>query len=124
MAIFESGEDYLETILMLSESQDSVHAIDVVSKLGLSKPSVSIALKKLKASGYLTIDKNNHIHLTESGLEIANKIYERHKLLTDLLIRLGVEKNTAEDDACKLEHDMSDESWNKIKIYYENHIEK
>ncbi len=122
MPIFESGEDYLETILMLSESQDSVHAIDVVSKLGLSKPSVSIALKKLKESGYLTIDHNNHIHLTETGLEVANKIYERHKVLTDLLIRLGVSKDTAEEDACRLEHDMSDESWNKIKAYYENNL--
>lgn len=117
MSLFESGEDYLEAILMLSESQDSVHAIDVVTKLGYSKPSVSIALKKLKEGGYLTIDSNNHIHLTETGLEIAKKIYERHKILTDLLIKLGVNKETAEEDACKLEHDLSDESWNAIKNY-------
>lgn len=119
MSLFESGENYLEAILMLKESQDSVHAIDIVSKLGLSKPSVSIALKKLKDSGYITIDHNNHIHLTDSGLEIANKIYERHKILTDILIKLGVNKDLAEDDACKLEHDLSDESWRKIKNYYE-----
>lgn len=119
MSLFESGENYLEAILMLKESQDSVHAIDIVSKLGLSKPSVSIALKKLKDSGYITIDHNNHIHLTDTGLEIANKIYERHKILTDILIKLGVNKDLAEDDACKLEHDLSDESWEKIKNYYE-----
>ncbi len=75
MALLESGENYLEAILMLSESQNEVHAIDIVSKLGLSKPSVSIALKKLKDDKYITIDNNNHIHLTEKGLQIANKIY-------------------------------------------------
>ena len=117
MSLLESGENYLEAILMLSESQDSVHAIDIVSKLNLSKPSVSIALKKLKEDGYITIDHNNHIHLTDSGLEIANKIYDRHKLLTSILIKLGVSEDIAEDDACKLEHDLSDESWNAIKEY-------
>ena len=122
MSLLESGENYLEAILMLSESQDSVHAIDIVSKLGLSKPSVSIALKKLKDDGYISIDHNNHIHLTESGLEIANKIYERHKILTDIIVRLGVNKDIAEDDACKLEHDMSDDTWNAIKKYYEEKL--
>ena len=122
MSLLESGENYLEAILMLSESQDSVHAIDIVSKLGLSKPSVSIALKKLRDDGYLTIDHNNHIHLTDDGLKVANKIYERHKILTDIIIRLGVDKDTAEDDACRLEHDMSDKTWNDIKKYYEEKI--
>ena len=122
MSLLESGENYLEAILMLSESQDSVHAIDIVSKLGLSKPSVSIALKKLRDDGYLTIDHNNHIHLTDDGLKVANKIYERHKILTDIIIRLGVDKDTAEDDACRLEHDMSDKTWNSIKKYYEEKI--
>ncbi len=115
MSLFESGEDYLEAILMLSEKQDSVHAIDVVNKLGLSKPSVSIALKKLKDGGYLTIDHNNHIHLTDSGHDVASKIYDRHKILTSILIKLGVNEETAEEDACKLEHDLSDESWEAIK---------
>ena len=115
MALFESGENYLEAILMLSESQESVHAIDIVSKLGLSKPSVSIALKKLKDDNYINIDSNNHIHLTNKGLEIANKIYERHVILTSILVKLGVNKDIAEEDACKLEHDLSDESWNAIK---------
>ena len=115
MALFESGENYLEAILMLSEEQESVHAIDIVSKLGLSKPSVSIALKKLKDDSYIEIDENNHIHLTHKGFDIANKIYERNKTLTSILIKLGVNEEIAEEDACKLEHDLSDESWNAIK---------
>lgn len=115
MALFESGENYLEAILMLSETQETVHAIDIVSKLGLSKPSVSIALKKLKDDEYINIDQNNHIHLTNKGLDIAKKIYERHVILTSILIKLGVNKDVAEEDACKLEHDLSDESWSAIK---------
>ncbi len=117
MALFESGENYLEAILMLSETQETVHAIDIVSKLGLSKPSVSIALKKLKDDEYINIDQNNHIHLTNKGLDIAKKIYERHVILTSILIKLGVNKDVAEEDACKLEHDLSDESWSAIKEY-------
>ncbi len=115
MALFESGEDYLEAILMLSEQHDEIHAIDIVTMLGLSKPSVSIALKKLKDDNYINIDSNNHIHLTDKGYDIANKIYERHKILTSILVKLGVDESIAEDDACKLEHDLSDESWNAIK---------
>ncbi len=118
MSVYESGEDYLEAILMVSEKKDEVHAIDIVNELGFSKPSVSIALKKLKEQGYITIDEMNHLHLTDSGLEIANKIYERHKILTSILMYVGVSKETAEEDACKLEHDLSDESWNRIKEYY------
>ncbi len=115
MALFESGENYLEAILMLSETQETVHAIDIVSKLGLSKPSVSIALKKLKDDEYINIDQNNHIHLTNKGLDIAKKIYERHVILTSILIKLGVNRDVAEEDACKIEHDLSDESWSAIK---------
>ncbi len=115
MALFESGEDYLEAILMLSEEHDEIHAIDIVAKLGLSKPSVSIALKKLKDDNYIAIDGNNHIHLTDKGYSIASKIYERHKILTSILIKLGVSDEIAEDDACKLEHDISDESWKAVK---------
>jgi len=118
MSVYESGEDYLEAILMVSEKKDEVHAIDIVNELGFSKPSVSIALKKLKEQGYITIDEMNHLHLTDSGLGIANKIYERHKILTSILMYVGVSKETAEEDACKLEHDLSDESWNRIKEYY------
>lgn len=123
MKLLESGEDYLETIYMLSLKQQEIHAIDVVNALGYSKPSVSIALKKLKEDEYLTIDGDNHIHLTDKGLEIAKHVYERHKLLTDILITLGVNEKTAEADACKLEHDMSKESFEAIKAYY-NKIKK
>ncbi len=119
MSVYESGEDYLEAILMVSEKKDEVHAIDIVNELGFSKPSVSIALKKLKEQGYITIDEMNHLHLTDSGLEIANKIYERHKILTSILMYVGVTKETAEEDACKLEHDLSDESWERIKECYQ-----
>ena len=118
MSIYESGEDYLEAILMVSERKEDVHAIDIVNELGFSKPSVSIALKKLKEQGYITIDDNNHLHLTDSGLKIAQNIYERHKILTSILTSIGVEQKIAEEDACKIEHDLSDESWDKIKKYY------
>ena len=124
MRLFESGEDYLEAILMVSERKNEVHAIDIVNELGYSKPSVSIALKKLREQDYITIDENNHLHLTDKGLDIATKIYERHKVLTDILVKLGVNLKTAEDDACMLEHDLSDESWEAIKKYYMNRFEK
>ena len=118
MALFESGEDYLEAILMVSERKSEVHAIDVVNELGFSKPSVSIALKKLREQDYITIDEMNHLHLTEKGLDIAKKIYERHKILTSILEKLGVDEKNSEKDACKLEHDLSDVSWEAIKKYY------
>lgn len=118
MSIYESGEDYLEAILMVSERKEDVHAIDIVNELGFSKPSVSIALKKLKEQGYITIDEMNHLHLTKSGLEIANNIYERHKILTEILTSIGVSQEVAEEDACKIEHDLSLESWEKVKKYY------
>ena len=124
MALFESGEDYLEAILMVSERKPEVHAIDVVNELGFSKPSVSIALKKLRESGYITIDENNHLHLTEMGMNVANKIYERHKILTHILEKLGVDSENAENDACRLEHDLSDASWNAIKKYYVENFNK
>ena len=115
MPILESGENYLESIYRLSKSIDGVHAIDVVNDLGYSKPSVSIALKKLKENGYIIIDGNSHISLTKVGLEIAEKIYERHLVITSLLIKLGVDKKTAEEDACKIEHDLSAKSFNALK---------
>ena len=118
MALLESGENYLEAILMLSREKDGVHAIDIVNELNFSKPSVSIMLKKLKDEGYIEIDSNSHIHLLPSGLEIAERILERHELLTKILIDLGVEPKTAEDDACKIEHDLSEETFEAIKKYY------
>ena len=115
MNILESGEDYLEAILMLNEKKDGVHAIDIVEQLKITKPSVSVMLKKLREDGYITIDNDNHIHLTEKGLPIAEKVYDRHKFLTGLLIKIGVNEITAEEDACKIEHDLSDETYQKLK---------
>ena len=112
MALLKSGEDYLEVILTLSKKQTEIHAIDIVNELNYSKPSVSIALKKLKEKGYIEIDNQSHIHLTDEGLNIATGVYERHKLLTDILIHIGVPKDIAEDDACKIEHDLSDTTFN------------
>lgn len=123
MGLFESGEDYLEAILMVSERKSEVHAIDVVNELGFSKPSVSIALKKLREQDYITIDEMNHLHLTDKGMDIAKKIYERHKILTSILEKLGVDPSNAEKDACRLEHDLSDVSWEAIKNYYYKNLD-
>ena len=119
MKLYESGEDYLEAILMLSETKDGVHAIDIVEQLHITKPSVSVMLKKLREDDYITIDADNHLHLTEKGLPIAQKIYERHRVLTAMLIDMGVPKDIAEDDACKIEHDISDVTWEKLKEKYQ-----
>lgn len=118
MSLLESGENYLEAILRLSKKQTEIHAIDIVNILGFSKPSVSIALKKLKDDNYIVVDGNSHISLTEKGLEIATKIYERHVVITDLFIRLGVNEDVAEADACKIEHDISAETFDAIKKLY------
>ena len=118
MSVLESGENYLEAILMLSKEKDGVHAIDIVNDLGFSKPSVSIMLKKLKDEGYIEIDNNQHIHLLPEGLKIAEKILERHETLTEILTYLGVDHEIAEDDACKIEHDLSDVTFAQIKKYY------
>lgn len=115
MALLESGENYLETILMLSKEKKELHAIDIVNHLGYSKPSVSIMLKKLKENNYIMIDSNNHIFLTENGYKIAQKIYERHAILTTFLMNLGIDEKTAEDDACKIEHYLSEETIEAIK---------
>lgn len=124
MSLLESGENYLEAILMISERKKDVHAIDVVNELKFSKPSVSIMLKKLRDNGYIIIDENNHLHLTDEGMKIATKIYERHKILTAILKELGVSDEIAEEDACKIEHDLSDETWDKVRLYYKNKFEK
>lgn len=124
MAVLESGENYLEAILMISKEKDGVHAIDIVNNLGFSKPSVSIMLKKLKDEKYIDIDDNQHIHLLPEGLKIAEKIYERHQVLTDILEYLGVNPDTAENDACKIEHDLTDETFDAIKKIYLEKIKK
>ena len=115
MSLLESGENYLESILVLSEKQKEIHAIDIVNYLGYSKPSVSIMLKKLKEAGYIIINEESHIFLTDKGLEVASRIYNRHKLLKNFLISIGVSEDVAEDDACKIEHDLSDETIEAIR---------
>lgn len=111
----ESLEDYLEVILILSQKSPSVRAIDIASELNFSKPSVSVAMKKLKGRDYIFISEEGFIHLTESGKEIAEKVYECHRLLTDWLVYLGVDPKVAAIDACKMEHDISPESYEAMK---------
>ena len=118
MPIHESGENYLEAIYMLSEKQGSVRSIDVVNHLGFSKPTVSVAVHTLERNGFLTIGQEGHLHLTKTGLEIAERIYERHRVISSILIHLGVPADVALEDACKLEHDLSDISFEKIKDYF------
>lgn len=115
MNLQESGEMYLETILILSKKNPNVRAIDIGEYMGYSKPSVSRAMSILKSGGYVSVDPVGHITLTDSGLEIAEKIYERHTMLTKFLKRLGVDEKTAAEDACKIEHVISDESFEAIK---------
>lgn len=117
MAITEAVENYLETILILSKDQPNLHAIDICSYLGYSRPTVSIILKKMKDDGLVTVDDDNHITLTETGKAVAEQIYERHKLLSELLIHIGVSKKTALKDACKIEHDISDETFEALKNF-------
>lgn len=115
MALLESGEMYLETILILSRQKSCVRAIDVGEYMGFSKPSVSRAMGLLKNGGYVVADENGYLTLTDAGREVAERIYERHTVLTDLLIRLGVDRKTAVEDACKMEHYISSTSFTAIK---------
>ena len=115
MNIYESAENYLETILSLHETQGLVRSIDIANHLHFSKPSVSVAMKKLRESGYIEMDKEGFISLLPAGEEIARRIYERHKLLTRFFIHLGVSPEVAAADACKIEHDLSEETFQKIK---------
>lgn len=111
----ESLEDYLETILLLQKSAGQVRSIDIANEMNFTKPSVSIAMKNLREKGYITMADNGYITLTESGRERAESVLERHTILTDLLVRIGVSRDTAMADACKIEHDLSDESFEAIK---------
>ena len=122
MRLQESGEMYLESIYVLSKAQGTVRSIDISEYMGYSKPSVSRAVNLLKNGGYIAMDKDTLITLPDSGLEIAKKIFDRHPLLANLLIRLGVSEKTAAEDACKLEHSISDESFEAIRRYIENHM--
>ncbi len=121
MVIHESAEDYLESILVLKERRGIVHSIDIVNELGYSKPSVSIAMKKLRENGYISMSPDGSITLNESGLAIASRVYDRHKTITRLFVLLGVSPDAAAEDACKVEHDLSDETFGKIRQFVEQH---
>ena len=120
MKIKESAENYLETILVLSKKNGYVRSIDIATELDYSKPSVSVAMKNLREYGYITTDKDGYITLTDTGLEIALKMYERHVLITRWLVSLGVEEEIASEDACKIEHVLSKQTFDAIKRYVDS----
>ena len=115
MPIYESGEDYLETIYLLGKKKSGVHAVDVATELGFSKPSVTKAMNILKKNGYIVIDESNHIILTKTGTSRAEEVYARHCTVTVFLMSLGVSAETAEKDACRIEHIISAETFERIK---------
>jgi len=117
MKIHESGENYLEAILIIKQRQEHVRSIDIAKEMNFTKASVSRAVNKLKASDYITIDKNGFIDLTDQGFALASRIYERHRFFTDFLIYLGVDDKVAAEDACKIEHVLSIESYQAMKNY-------
>ena len=117
MNIHKSAEDYLEAMLMLKEERGYIRSIDVADKLGVTKPSVSYATKRLRENGYISFDPAGMIVLEPTGLEIAQRMLERHRLLTELLINLGVSPETAREDACKIEHDLSVETFDAIRAH-------
>ena len=121
MRLHESAENYLEAILILEQARAEVRSIDVVNHLGFSKPSVSVAMKRLREDGYVEMDSRGYLALTAPGREIAETIYERHRLIAEILMGLGVEEQVAYADACKIEHDISQESFEKMKAHYLAH---
>lgn len=118
MKMQESAENYLETILMLKERYGQVRSIDIANEMGFTKPSVSIAMRRLRENGYIKVDENGYITLEETGFEVASTIYERHQILTEFLMSLGVSEETSQKDACKIEHAISNESYQRLKEYY------
>lgn len=121
MIIKESAENYLEAILMIKKQKGYVRSIDVANELNFSKPSVSVAMKHFREEGYINMEQDGSITLTEKGREVAERVYERHQLIAKILISLGVDKNIAYEDSCKIEHDLSRESFEKIKEFFENY---
>ena len=117
MQIYESAEDYLESILIIQEKKGVVHSIDIAEEKHFSKASVSVAMKKLRENGYISMEKNGELKLLPPGREIAEKIYERHKVLTSFFERIGVDGETAAKDACKVEHDLSEITFQKLKEF-------
>ena len=118
----ESAEDYLENILILRERNGNVRSIDIVNEMNYSKPSISIAMKKLRSEQLVEMDLNGYITLTPKGEEIAQRIYSRHKLLEKVLVAIGVDKETAAEEACRIEHDINDDTYDKINAFYEKHL--
>lgn len=120
LQIHESAENYLETILILHNRLGMVRSIDIATELGFSKPSVSVFMKNLRENGYILVDKDGYITLTDAGRAIADKIYERHQMIAEILMALGVDEETAYRDSCKIEHDISDKSFECMKQHYLN----
>ena len=124
MIIKESAENYLEAVLMIKERKGTVRSVDIANELGFSKASVSIAMKKLREDKYVTVGNDGEINLTKKGIDIAERMYERHDLIAKGLIALGVSEDTAYDDSCKIEHDISEETFEKLKDYIVSKIGK
>lgn len=121
MEIKESAENYLETILVLSQKNAAVRSIDIANEMNFTKASISIAMKRLREDGYINMDDDRMITLTPKGKDIASMVYERHQIIAQILIALGVDEATAYEDSCKIEHDLSQKSFEKIKEFYENY---
>ncbi len=119
MTIQKSAEDYLEAMLMMKEKHGYIRSVDVAEQLGVTKPSVSYATKRLRENGYITMDRSGFITLTDSGMEIADRMYSRHKALTEFFISIGVNPVTAREDACKIEHDISQETFDALCAHAE-----
>lgn len=119
MKIYASGEDYLEAVLGLQKEKGMVRSVDLARHMGFSKPSISHAVGVLKNGGFLTVDEDGYLHLTEDGREVAEKIYERHQFFTEQLVAVGVDRETAERDACRIEHAISEETFQKLKASVE-----
>ena len=122
MPIYESAEDYLETILILRERKGNVRSIDIVNEMNYSKPSISIAMKKLKSEGMVEMDLNGYITLTPLGEKIAQRTYRRHQLLEKVLVAMGVDEETAAEEACRIEHVIDENTYEKINEFYEKHM--
>ncbi len=117
MQIKESAENYLETILILKNKKGYVRSVDIATELNFSKPSISVAMKHFREEGYIITEEDGHISLTEKGMEIATRVYERHQVIASALMRLGVSEKTAYEDSCKIEHDISAETFEKLKTW-------
>ncbi len=120
--VHESAEDYLETILVLTQRNGMVRSIDIVNEMNFSKPSISVAMKKLREAGQIEVDENGYISLTAEGRVVAERTYARHRLLTKCLVALGIDEETADEQACHIEHVINDETYEKINAYYEKHM--